>query len=1151
MSLPRLPFILIVAFGLRLFFAWQYQHGKPQQALGSIPFLYEPGNIAYALATHKGFSSPFRSDTGPTAWMTPVYPLLIAGIFQLFGIYTYHSFVAAICMNIIFSALTCVPLFYLGKMLGGVSVGCLAAWLWAVFPNAVVIPVRDIWDASLSALLAATILWATLKTSASARLRPWVGYGLLWGLTLMTNPTLGLLLPFLLAWMAFRLRFVKNAWVLRPVLALAIAFLICVPWTVRNYLVFHTLIPLRSVMGLQLWMGNNEQSGKIWPGKLHPLSNSAERERYTSMGEIQYMAEKRREALEFIAGHPGLELRLTASRFVATWSGGSEQPIRDFIQTRSLYFRFVLLANLLAAAGTFVGIGILFARRVCGTIPVAVFPIVYPLIAYVSLASPRYRHPIDPILLLLTAVSLERIGEWMKSRYVSRHAGLVVFLFGSTLAIGGPIDSKQTYKTWHDYGGTPDSAQYSALDQINRSNVNRLQVAWLYRTGDGKKYSFNPIVVDGVMYVLARNNSIVALDAASGRQIWIHSTGTETSLITDRGINYWESKDRSDRRLLFAVNNFLQAIDARTGEPILSFGTNGRVDLREGLGRDPTTLALVQSTTPGKVFENLLILGSATNQEYDSAPGDVRAYDTRTGKLVWTFHTIPHAGEFGYDTWPKDAWKTVGGANAWGELSVDEKRGIVYVPTASPKYNFYGADRKGANLFGDCLLALDARTGRRIWHFQMVHHDIWDYDNTTAPKLITVERNGKRVDAVAQASKEGFLWVFDRETGEPLWPIVERPVPKGGAPGEEVWPTQPFPLEPPPFARQSFTVKDLSPFIDDPAERSRFRDEILSARNEGLFTPPGLQNTVEMPGNNGGANWGGAAIDPAHGIFYVVSKDLPAMLKLEPNGTRAASFTGSPEERGQFIYEENCRLCHGADRKGQPPAVPSLDGIGQTLSRAQIKNVVQHGRGPMPAFPKLSDTDLNTLAAYLFNPLRARAATPVSSSGKEDESKLPSRYKTGFGFMFTSTGLPAIAPPWTSLTAYDLNTGKIKWKIPLGEVPELAAKGFTNTGAHFPKVGPVVTAGGLIFTGTHDRMVRALDSETGKVLWEAQVDAALEGMPAVYEVNGREYVVFCAAAQATTYTHSVPGHSASDAAIPGAYIAFALPQAGAQPTAAR
>jgi len=583
----------------------------------------------------------------------------------------------------------------------------------------------------------------------------------------------------------------------------------------------------------------------------------------------------------------------------------------------------------------------------------------------------------------------------------------------------------QTHMTWPDYGGNPDSAQYSALEQINRSNVSKLEIAWTYSTGDNNKYFFNPLVVDNVMFVLAKNNSIVALEASSGKELWTHATGPEIKIITNRGINYWESKDRSDRRLLFASNHFLRAVDARTGKDIASFGTNGSVDLKEGLGRDPKTLTLVQSTTPGRVFEDLLILGSATNQGYGSAPGDIRAFDVRTGRVVWTFHTIPHPGEFGYETWPAEAWKKIGGANVWSELTLDEKRGILYAPTASAKYNFYGVDRAGANLFADCLLALDARTGKRLWHFQMVHHDIWDYDDPTAPKLLTLHQNGKSIDAVAQVSKQGFVWVFDRVTGEPIWPIEERPVPKSDMPGETTWPTQPFPTKPPPYARQKFTVDDLSPYLS-PEDRARFRDQILSARNEGLFTPPGRRDTVQMPGNNGGANWGGAAVDPAKGMLVVVSKDLPSMLKLEPD------------------------------------------------------------------------------------------------KGDED------RYLSGFGFMLASDGLSPIAPPWTSLTAYDLNEGTIKWKIALGDVP-----GIKGTGTHYPKVGPVITAGGLLFTGTRDKKVRAFDVETGKLLWEAEVGAALEGMPAVYQVNGREYIVFCAAAQAGL----IP---ATQVPIHGGYVAFAL-----------
>ncbi|MBV8832942.1 MAG: PQQ-binding-like beta-propeller repeat protein, partial [Acidobacteriaceae bacterium] len=408
---------------------------------------------------------------------------------------------------------------------------------------------------------------------------------------------------------------------------------------------------------------------------------------------------------------------------------------------------------------------------------------------------------------------------------LSRHVSLtcLVAVVIAAVPVRGQSNSQHAglKNSWAEYGGSADSAQYSDLSQINRQNVKRLRVVWRYSTGDSREYLFNPIVVHGVMYVLAKRNSIVALDAKTGKELWVHETDPNTTLITKRGINYWESSDGSQRRLLFACNNILQALDARTGKRIADFGRDGGVDLREGLGRDPKTLTLVQSTMPGKIFGNLLILGSATNEEYSSGPGDVRAYDVRDGKLVWTFHTIPHPGEYGYDTWPPGAWKTVGGANAWSELTLDESRGIVFVPTASPKYNFYGADRTGPNLFGNCLLALDARTGRRLWHFQMVHHDIWDYDNATAPKLLTVIHDSVKVDVVVQVNKEGFVWVFERETGKPLWPIEERAAPKSDMPGEVTSPTQPIPLKPPPFARQAFAAKDLNPYIPDPNERAQ------------------------------------------------------------------------------------------------------------------------------------------------------------------------------------------------------------------------------------------------------------------------------------------------------------------------------------------
>jgi quinoprotein glucose dehydrogenase len=709
---------------------------------------------------------------------------------------------------------------------------------------------------------------------------------------------------------------------------------------------------------------------------------------------------------------------------------------------------------------------------------------------------------------------------------------LLIFLTCFPLAFA----QSQTYTTWRDYGGSPDGSQYSALRQINRSNVRNLQVAWTYPIGDDRKYSFNPLVIDGTMYVLAKGNAIVALDAATGRPLWSHPTNSNTTLITNRGLNYWQSADGSDRRLLFSIENELQELDARTGQRILQFGVDGAVDLRAGLGRDPNSLTLVQSYNPGRIFEDLLILGSATNEEYNSGPGDIRAYDVRSGRLAWTFHTVPHPGEPGYETWPKDAWKSVGGANDWSGMALDEKRGIVYIPTASPKYNFYGANRTGANLYGNCLLALNARTGKLVWYYQMVHHDIWDYDNAVSPMLATVRHNGKLIDVVAQPTKVGFVWVFNRDTGEPLWPIEERPVPKSDMPGEATWPTQPFPSKPPPFARQAFTANDLSPFLE-PKEREQFAKEILSAHNRGLFTPPGLQNTVEMPGNNGGGNYGGAAIDPANGDLYVVSKDLPAMLKLEL--ASKVSQTGSPAEQGRSLYAANCSVCHGANREGNPPAIPSLVDVGSRFSDEHIQSVVTHGQGPMPAFSQLSSTYITSLLTYLKHPeLASGASTP--EAGTVDPKN--AHYRSGFGFMFASSGLPVISPPWTSLTAYNLSSGTIRWKIPLGVVPELAAKGFTQTGSQFPKVDPVLTAGGIIFAGTRDRKVRAIDAADGKVLWETETAAALEGMPAIYEVHGREYVVFCAAAQATTYTHAVPGHPASQAPIPGAYVAFALPQ---------
>ena len=484
-------------------------------------------------------------------------------------------------------------------------------------------------------------------------------------------------------------------------------------------------------------------------------------------------------------------------------------------------------------------------------------------------------------MLNLNTARAARLTRCLKAAVLLLSTGMTVLLWAA----------EKNHKNWSDYGGGPDSSHFVALDQITKSNVNQLQVAWVYPTGDNHAYLFNPIVVDNVMFVLARNSSLVALDASTGKEIWIHEN---LPGLTSRGIAYWESKNRKDRRLIFAMNDYLQEIDARTGKSILTFGKNGLVDLREGLGRDPKTINRIQTDTPGRVFEDLILLGSTPGEAYLAPPGDIRAYHVITGKLVWTFHTIPHPGEFGYDTWPKDAWKYAGGANTWGEITVDVKRGIAYFPTGSPTYDYYGADRIGSNLFANCLVALDARTGKRLWHFQLVHHDLWDYDTTAAPQLLTVTHDGKRVDVVAQSSKQGFLYVFDRVTGKPLWPIEERPVPKSLMPGEQAWPTQPFPTAPPPFARQTISAADVNPYILTAEERAAWKERIAKMRNEGLYTPPGLTETISLPGARGGSNWGSGAVNPTKGLMYLNTQDWPTIYKLslEDPLAKAASEYG-------------------------------------------------------------------------------------------------------------------------------------------------------------------------------------------------------------------------------------------------------------------
>ncbi|HWF48625.1 MAG TPA: PQQ-binding-like beta-propeller repeat protein [Bryobacteraceae bacterium] len=758
----------------------------------------------------------------------------------------------------------------------------------------------------------------------------------------------------------------------------------------------------------------------------------------------------------------------------------------------------------------------------------------------------------------------------MKTKDGSGPRLLVVFIW--VLAAATFVRAQAGHRTWSDNGGGPDNSHFSELGQITKANVGQLEVAWSYPSNDTISYVWNPLIVDNVMYVLARDNSLVALDAATGKEIWIHE---DLQGIAPRGINYWESKDRKDRRLIFQMNSYMQEIDGRTGKSILTFGTDGIVNLRDGLRRYPTAgpLGRVQSNNPGKVFENLILLGSSPGEGFLAPPGDLRAFDVITGNLVWQFHTIPHPGEYGYGTWIKDAWRYVGGANTWGEITIDQKRGIAYFPTGSANYDFYGADRIGADLFADCLIALDARTGKRLWHFQTIHHDLWDYDNTAAPQLITVRHKGKQVDAVAMAGKTGFLYVFNRVTGQPLWPIQERPVPKSDMPGEQASPTQPFPTAPPPFVAQKFTADDVNPYLLTPEERSHWKTVVDGARNDGIFTPPSMRDTIEMPGNQGGANWGTTASNPTRGVVYVLGLNEPAILKMSEDMPArhyaAASVTGLVVQ-GRATYERYCLACHGADRRGNG-TYPSLVDVVTRLGVDTVRSTVTGGRGPMPAFnADIKGAELDSLIAFLASSpaggqtqaAEPQLGGPVVGSGGAPAGKVLAALGAGVrrGGPYGPMGGPPypegldvpanryytdynilgnlMKPPYTTLTAYDLNKGTIKWQVPVGDDLRALREGVHDTGAIGIRVGMVVTSTGLVFLAGGDMKIRAYDANTGKVLWTAKLPGQSRGIPAMYEVNGRQYLIVNATSP-TGERAPVDGLSSGQ---PRGYIAFALPQ---------
>lgn len=722
-----------------------------------------------------------------------------------------------------------------------------------------------------------------------------------------------------------------------------------------------------------------------------------------------------------------------------------------------------------------------------------------------------------------------------RGRRRGRRPGLFCGLAG-TLALAAADPARAAAgRNWDTYLGDAESSQYSTLRQINTRNVHRLQTAWVYRSGDARTNNLsqiqcNPLVVDGVLYGTSPQLKLFALDAATGRELWRFDPfagGSANSVLgVNRGVVFW--REGADRRVLFTADHFLYALDAGSGRLVESFGQGGRVDIKEGLGRDVGKLSVL-ANTPGAVFENLLFLPLRLGEgPAPAAPGHIRAYDLRTGRLVWRFHTIPHPGEPGHETWPPDAWRYIGGANCWAGMAVDRRRGIVYVPTGSAAFDFWGGNRHGENLYANCLLALDARTGRRLWHYQFVRHDLWDRDLPAPPNLLTVTHRGRRVDAVAQVTKSGHVFVFDRVTGEPLFPIEERLVPPSDLQGEAAWPTQPFPLKPAPFARQVFTYDEITDRA--PAARRAVLDRFVKLRPHTPFLPPSREGTIIFPGFDGGAEWGGAAADP-DGVLYVNANEMAWIINMVETAREAPGLPAS----GRALYTQICVACHGLNREGNlAQNVPTLAGVAQRLKHEDVVHLLETGKGVMPSFAFLSAAQKAALADYVLTPETApdprnEPAAGAPAAGGDALGVIPYTI-TGYNRWFDPDGYPAVKPPWGTLNAIDLNTGEYRWRVPLGEFPELTAQGLPPTGAE-NYGGPVVTAGGLVFiAATKDEKFRAFDKRSGRLLWQTRLPAGGYATPATYEVGGRQYVVIACGG-------GKMGTPSGDA-----YVAFTLPR---------
>ncbi|MEP6949152.1 MAG: PQQ-binding-like beta-propeller repeat protein [Ginsengibacter sp.] len=674
----------------------------------------------------------------------------------------------------------------------------------------------------------------------------------------------------------------------------------------------------------------------------------------------------------------------------------------------------------------------------------------------------------------------------------------VINTIAAILILAGCRSSvKNNNDTWTEYLGGPDRNHYSTLSQIDTTNVTRLKIAWSYDAPDSGQMEMNPIIVNGTVYGVTAALKAFALDAVTGKELWLYKdTGSVNGV--SRGVAYWE--DGNDKRIFYTVGVNLIALNARDGKLIPTFGDHGKVNLHLGLPEESKDKS-IKSTTPGTVYKNLIIMPVSVSEDADAAPGYIRAFDTRTGKLAWTFHTIPLPGEKGYETWPKEAYKNtnVGSVNNWTGIALDEKTGTVFIPLGSAAPDFYGGNRKGPNLFGNCLLALNANDGTYKWHFQMIHHDLWDRDLSAPPNLITVTKNGKSIDAVAQVTKQGYTYVFDRNTGEPLFPINEVPAPASLLAGEEASPTQPVPSLPKPFARAAYqlTENDISPY----AEKKDSLKKILMSADKRLFAPPNTTNVLLLPGYDGGAEYGGAGADPSKGILYVNANEMPwylTMEKREPHDSNKMHISA-----GAQIYSTYCSTCHGKDMQGNAASgYPNLASVAQRQTEQYVRQVIYNGKGKMPGFSNVPIEDRQILVDYLFGTEDKDAIFSNKSAVPKDLYR-----HTGYKKFLDDKGLPAITPPWGTFTAIDLNTGNQIWQITLGITARLPDQDTHPTGCE-NYGGPIVTENGLLFiAATLDGMFRAFNKYTGKLLWQTKLPAGSYATPAMYSINGKQYIV--------------------------------------------